>query len=124
MLGKSITRLSTHQWPASQAIRAELVGSHTCRVAGVTVRGPTPILTMCARLVRFGINPATPLDAYRGDTLCLSVRSIGEAAALALNGKCTGFVKRPTLVCIAPPVAPKAQAGIRWLGRAIAGAAP
>ena len=100
----SITRLSTRPWLASQAIRAELVGEHTCRANGVTVHSPTPILKMCRRLVKAGVNPATPLVAYRDDTLCLSVRSIGEAARLEINSKGSGFKKHRHAVRPAPPV--------------------
>jgi hypothetical protein len=32
-----------------------------------------------------GHDPATPLEAYRGSTLCLRVRSIGEGAALTVK---------------------------------------
>jgi hypothetical protein len=100
----SITRLSTRPWPASQAIRAKLSGDNICRVDRLTVRNPTPILAMCRKLVKAGIDPATPLRAYRGGTLCLSVRSIGEAAALKINSKGTTFVKRRASVRTAPPV--------------------
>ena len=37
---------------------------------------------MCRKLVDAGYDPARPLYAYRGDTLCLKVRSIGEGARL------------------------------------------
>jgi len=32
-----------------------------------------------------------PLDAYRGATLCLKVRSIGEGARLEISGNGVGF---------------------------------
>jgi len=41
-----------------------------------------------------------PLDAYRGATLCLKVRSIGEAAQLRMDSTPTGrpvFKRRETL---------------------------
>ena len=38
-------------------------------------------------VVEAGHDPATPLEAYRGDTLCLRVNSIGRAARLEANGE-------------------------------------
>jgi hypothetical protein len=58
-----------------------------------------------ARLVGAGHDPTTPLHAYRGDVLCLIVRSIGEAAVLELNGDGTGF-RRRRKPDAAPPIAP------------------
>jgi len=50
-----------------------------------------PVLELCRALVAAGHDPASRLDAYRGDVLCLQVRSIGEAARLEINGHGTGF---------------------------------
>jgi hypothetical protein len=87
-------------------IRAQLIGSDRCNAIGFTARGAAPVLQLCRLLVGAGINPDTPLHAYRGDTLCLIVRSIGEAANLELNSKGTAFVRRPQAVRTAPPIAP------------------
>ncbi|MFY9839327.1 MAG: hypothetical protein WAK55_23200 [Xanthobacteraceae bacterium] len=46
---------------------------------------------MCRKLVEAGHDPATPLEAWRGKTLCLLVRSIGEAARLEVSGEGVGF---------------------------------
>jgi hypothetical protein len=46
---------------------------------------------LCRRLVAAGYDPATPLEAYRGDVLCLKVRAIGEAAGLQINSHGTDF---------------------------------
>jgi hypothetical protein len=62
-------------------IRAEL-GRDTCTALGVTARGEAPVLALCRKLIEAGLDPAMPLQVYRGDTLCLRVRSIGEAARL------------------------------------------
>ena len=69
---------------ARQAICAELTGSDTCTVCGITVRSSIPILALCRRLIKAGCDPATRLEAYRGGVLCLHVRSIGEGAQLRL----------------------------------------
>ena len=54
-------------------------------------------------MVDAGHDPATPLEAWRNDVLCLRVRSIGEAAGLELNGEGTGFrpIRKPDA---APPI--------------------
>jgi hypothetical protein len=54
-------------------------------------------------LVQAGYDPSTPLEVYRGRTLCLRIRSIGEAAALEINAYGTGFRPRREADA-APPV--------------------
>jgi hypothetical protein len=68
-----------------QAIRAELIGSNACSALGITARGHAPVLALCQLLIEAGHDPNRPLLAYRGDTLCLRVRSIAEGAALAVE---------------------------------------
>ena len=74
-------------------IRAELIGADICKVSGTTIRSSSPVISMCRALVAAGHDPASPLDAYRGDVLCLRVRSIGAAAALEVHPKGNGFVR-------------------------------
>jgi hypothetical protein len=81
---------------AQAPVCAELLGSDTCKAAGVTARGPSPVLALCRELIGAGFDPSRQLHVYRGETACLRVRSIGEAARLEINSKCTGFVKRPS----------------------------
>jgi hypothetical protein len=76
------------------SIRAELIGSDSCTALGITVEASAPVLAMCRALLAAGHDPATRLDVYRGDVLCLRVRSIGEGAALEINTKGTGFAAR------------------------------
>jgi hypothetical protein len=78
-----------------QAIRAELIGSDRCAAPGITERSTTPVLALCRRLVEAGQDPATPLEVWRGSTLCLRVRSIGEASQLEPAPRGVGFVCRP-----------------------------
>jgi hypothetical protein len=73
-------------------IRAELSGSSICTVSSMTAVANAPVLAMCRRLLDAGHDPATRMEVYRGETLALIVRSIGEAAALELGDR--GF-KRP-----------------------------
>ena len=78
-----------------EPIRAELIGSDQRRAVGYTVRSDVPILALCRRLIAAGIDPQTRLIACRGTTLCIAIRAIGEAAALEINGRGTGFKKKP-----------------------------
>jgi hypothetical protein len=95
---------TTRKPQASCAIRAELTGSSSCKAAGITARGS--VLALCQLLVQAGFNPDRPLHAYRGATLCLIVRSIGEAAGLEINNRGTGFV-RHRAVRAGPPMRQK-----------------
>jgi hypothetical protein len=87
-----------------QAIRAELIGSDTCTALGLTCNSSSPVLALCRALIAAGHDPTTRLEAYRGETLCLRVRSIGEAANIEVNGNTrftfVGARKRRT----APPM--------------------
>ena len=80
--------------PEQEPIDAELRGSTICTAAGMTVNTGSPVLAMCRALIAAGYDPTTPLHAYRGDTLALRVRSIGEAAELQVNSAGTGFATR------------------------------
>jgi hypothetical protein len=87
-----------------QAIRAELAGSDSCNVLGITTNSSSPVLALCRKLVQAGYDPSTPLEVYRGETLCLRIRSIGKAAALEINAYGTGFRPRREADA-APPIA-------------------
>ena len=95
---KNLTNASTQT-----VIGAELIGSDRCSALGMTARGTTPVLGLCRLLVEAGLDPITPLEAWRGSTLCLRVRRIGEAAQLELSPRGAGFVRGR------PPVAQTAR---------------
>jgi hypothetical protein len=78
----------------SNAIIAQL-SSDTCATAlGMTVQSPSPVLALCRKLTEVSTyGSSTPLEAYRGDMLCVRVRNIGEAAKLSINGQ-TRFTLR------------------------------
>ena len=63
-------------------IRAEIIGSDCCETEGITIKASAPVLEMCRALIAAGYDPDSPLNAYRGDTLSIKVRSIGEGAML------------------------------------------
>ena len=101
-LGGKVNFLATRKHKPPQAIHAVLAGDDTCTAAGFTAYSPAPILKLCRLLADAGHNPDRPLQAWRGGTLCLTIRSIGEAAQLALNSKGTNFVRCRQAVRIAP----------------------
>jgi hypothetical protein len=77
----------------SNPIRAQIAGSDTCAALGIIICAGSPVLALCRRLVDLGVDPDRPLHAYRAETLCLVVRSIGEATRLRLRGNGIGFAK-------------------------------
>jgi hypothetical protein len=66
-------------------IFAELHGSTICEAPGHVVRGHAPVLVMCRKLLAAGIDPDTAMEVYRGATLALRVRTIGEGAQLTVK---------------------------------------
>ena len=86
-LGQHVVSEINRQQQIPQAvIRAELIGSDRCEAEGIIARGYAPVLDLCRKLVAAGYNPASPLEAWRGETLCLRVRSIGEGARTHRRG--------------------------------------
>lgn len=75
-----------------QAIRAELIGSDTCTAGDITATGHAPVLALCRALLAAGLDPDQALEVFRGATLALRVRSIGEAAGLEINSHGTAFI--------------------------------
>jgi hypothetical protein len=70
----------------ADTIRADLIGQNQATARGVTVSGRNaPVLALCRALIGAGHDSDSPLEAYRGSTLCLRVRSIGEGAALTVK---------------------------------------
>jgi hypothetical protein len=85
-LGRHVVSQTNRQGQLPQVpIRATLVGSDRCAADGISARGYAPVLDLCRELVAAGFNPASALEAWRGEILCLRVRSIGESARLAVE---------------------------------------
>lgn len=80
--------------PSRSAIRAELTGSDTCTANDVTACGHAPVLILCRELIAAGCDPDRAMEVYRGATLALHVRSIGQAAGLEINSHGTAFIAR------------------------------
>ena len=67
-------------WSPLQApVRLANAGVDTCTAANITAHSHTPVLTLCRKMIAAGIDPATELQVFRGDTLALTFRNIGEA---------------------------------------------
>jgi hypothetical protein len=92
-------------------IVATLSGSDTCTALGVTAQSSSPVLLLCRHLTDAGHDPATPMQVFRGETLALTVRAIGEAARLEINAYGTGFRPRREADA-APPVRPPRLVGV------------
>jgi hypothetical protein len=88
-----------------QAIRADLRGSDTCEAGGIIARSSSPVLLLCRQLAKAGFDPRSRLEAYRGSTLCLTVASLAQGAALEVNTKGTGFIAARA-VRAGAPIAP------------------
>ena len=85
-LGRHVVSQTNRQGQLPQVpIRATLVGSDRCDAEGISARGYAPVLDLCRELVAAGLHRASPLEAWRGEKLCLRVRSIGEGARLAVE---------------------------------------
>jgi hypothetical protein len=70
---------------AQAPIRVTLIGFDRCEAAGISVCGCyAPVLDLCRELVAAGFDSACPLEAWRGQTLCMRVCSIGEGARLTV----------------------------------------
>lgn len=105
-----------------QAVRAELIGSDECRAQGLTARSSAPVLAICRKLIEAGVDPKRSLHAYRGNVLCLTVRSIGEGARLTVdehNGVRLARWKPFCASAVSPRIAPFERAATT-----LAGAAP
>jgi hypothetical protein len=92
-----------HNPKTQPAIRADLRVDNEASALGIAATSSSPVLNLCRQLIEASHDPGRPLEAWRNDTLCLRVRSIGEAAGLEVNPRGTGFVKRAPAVRPGPP---------------------
>lgn len=93
------------------ALFARLIRSDQAEAEGYRVRSTSPVLALCRKLIEAGFDPDRPLRAYRGDTLCLTVRSIGEGAVIRVRGSGVGFEIAPEETRPpAPPIRPNETA--------------
>ncbi len=109
-LGRRLEVLPTAEKSPRQVrvIRAEIVGADQCHAEGYHVGGAAPVLAICRKLIAAGLDPGRPLHAYRGNTLCLVVRSIGRGAELVIDERRMAFARWRALSCaeVSPRIAP------------------
>jgi hypothetical protein len=67
--------------PRARALGIEVVA---------TRKSDAVVCALCRRLIEAGHDPNEPMEVYRGTTLALRVRSIGEAAKLTVEETKTG----------------------------------
>ena len=79
---------SAHTQSMTGPIRSEIIRSNQCVSEGYSVTASAPVLAMCRKLIEARYDPATPLHAYRGDTLC---------ARRLLRLVVPGFLSRPNV---------------------------
>jgi hypothetical protein len=89
----SPTNCDSRVLPPVPTIRAELIGTRACVACGITARVNAPVPALCRLLIEAGHDPASRLEAWRGDVLCLKVRAIGEAARLTVDESRVRFVR-------------------------------
>lgn len=70
---------------AAAPVVCGLINSDRCEADGLVVKGNAPVLTMCRKLIDAGYDPDRPLEAYRGDVLCLRVSRIGYGAKFTIK---------------------------------------
>jgi hypothetical protein len=75
-----------HEVNATGPLRADLIGISQATCSGVTVSGRhAPVFSLCRALIEAGHDPDAPLEAYRGEILCLRASSLAAGAALIVK---------------------------------------
>jgi len=80
-----ISEASPHHPVTQDPISARLIGSDRCEAERIIARSSAPVLALCRELVAAGFHPASSLEAWRGDMLCIRIASIGEAAQFTVE---------------------------------------
>src|SRR6516162_5318194 len=66
--------------PVTAPVVCRIINSNCCEIDDLVVKHNAPILAMCRKLIEAGYDQDRPLEAYRGDTLCLRISSVGYGA--------------------------------------------
>jgi hypothetical protein len=69
----------------SAPVVCQLTGSDGCEFDGIVVKHTAPALAMCRALIDAGYDRERPLEAYRGEMLCLRISSIGHGAKFTVK---------------------------------------
>jgi hypothetical protein len=92
--------------PQVRIIRAEIIGENKCRAEGYTVQAPAPVFALCRKLIAVEFNPSMRLEAWRGNTLALTIRTLAEGAALSVDESRSSFCRwKPfSRAAVSPPM--------------------
>jgi hypothetical protein len=114
-LASTINSLNNRNSPGLQinVVRAEIINSSECSAEGHTARGNAPVLGLCRELIKAGFDPGRPLHAYRGATLCLIIRSIGQGARVTVKERPFGPTFERWVPFSYPPVSPALRQDLR-----------
>jgi hypothetical protein len=74
----------------SPTIIAALIGDDAAQAGDVICRGRSPVFGLCRALLAAGADPASRLECYRGETLCLVIKAIGIGATLTVEESAAG----------------------------------
>jgi hypothetical protein len=73
-------------------VEAQLADHNRASFGTVEVLARCPSLALARKLVKDGHDPDQPYRLFRGDMLCLTYRSLGEAAGLTVVERLDGTV--------------------------------
>jgi len=76
------------------ALHADLIGGDMATALDITANSSSPVISLCKKLIEAGFDPTSPLECWRGDVLCVRIRSIGETAEFEINSHGSGFIRR------------------------------
>lgn len=69
----------------STPVVCQLTGPDRCEFDGIVVKHNAPVLAMCRALIDAGYDRERPVEAYRGETMCLRISSIGHGAKFTVK---------------------------------------
>jgi len=89
----ALTPSGTAVTESAMTLRIELSSDTIASVSSASslaVHIGSPVIALCRKLVEAGYPSSAEIECYRGETLSLHVRSIGEAAKLYVAATTTG----------------------------------
>jgi hypothetical protein len=86
----SLAKINTATSTRITVIRAELIGSNRAEAFGMVARSYAPLCALARKLIRAGLDPGLPIEAYRSDVLALRGRSLAEVAQLTVEDRSDG----------------------------------
>lgn len=104
--------------PVTAPVVCQIINSDCCDFDGLVVKHNAPVLAMCRKLIDAGYDPHRPLEAYRGEVLCIRISSIGYGAQFTVKDSQCGtpvlrrYSEAPTGVPTASLMRPNASPAI------------